>query len=68
MNNVIYPGSDIKPEACAEVTSWQHDKELHRQCEWSECVEAYKDVGSISETYTRKQTNFNAVMKERDDN
>ena len=55
MNNVIYPGSDIKPEACAEVISWQHDKELHRQCEWSDCVEAYKDVGSIGETYTRKK-------------
>ena len=25
MNNIIYPGSDNKPEACAEVISRQHD-------------------------------------------
>ena len=43
MSNIIYPGSDIKPEACAKVISWQHDKQLHR----SESEEAYKDVGSI---------------------
>ena len=66
MKNVIYPGPDIKLEACAEVISCQHDKDLHRQCDWSECVETYKDVGSIGENYTRKQTNFNAVMKERE--
>ena len=61
MNNIIYPGSDIKPEACTEVISWQHDKQLHR----SESAEAYKDVGSIGERIL-EQTNFNAIMKERE--
>ena len=52
--NMIYPGSDIKPEACTKVISWQHDKQIMWMVR--EFNRKHVQMSEVQWTYTRSNT------------